>query len=373
MTLSPRSETIGVMESLPSLPIHSSVLFVAIAGLFLAALILRARRLPAQSQRAAGLTVGQARRARRRVQRRMKRRRTPSADHEPHYISGAEVTTLAREGTMSQTTQRFAERGRAEAAAPQFRIHWGRTLLSLTAVVALLVAITTAVLAVAGPLAWTVPALSGGIFLLSMTGLQVSAAARRRRKRRQRVEHAMAEAMNATPQVRDEIAQRQHSASAAAAELGITGKTAPFDALSADTAGHGGPDSLVKLDEDGLPDNADRLFGDQAAKVPQTALAGTAPAESQAAESEAALFDQSTETGTTSWEPREVPHPKYLVAEKAERPEPQPLEAPQSPAPSADTKLKQPAAPAAPQPAEAEVPEAAPSIDLDAVLKRRRA
>lgn len=368
MTLGPRSETVGVIESIPSLPIHSSVLFVAIAGLFLAALILRARRLPAQSQRAAGLTVGQARRARRRVQRRMKRRRMPSADHERQKITGAEVTTLAREGTMSQTTQRSAENRGAEAAAPQFRIHWGRTLLSLTAVVALLVAITTAVIAVAGPLAWTLPAASAGVFLLSMAGLQVSAAARRRRKRHQRIEHAMRDAMNADPHVREEIAQRQRSASVAGAQLGITEKTAPFDALSADIAGHGGPDSLVKLDEDGLPDNADRLFGDQAAKATQGTAASTAQ---QAAP--AALFDQSTESSTTTWEPREVPHPKYLVAAKAERPEPQPLEAPQSPAPSADTKLKQPAAPAAPQSPEDEAPAAPPSIDLDAVLKRRRA
>lgn len=368
MTLGPRSETVGVIESIPSLPIHSSVLFVVIAGLFLAALILRARRLPVQSQRAAGLTAGQARRARRRVQRRMKRHRVPSADHEPQNISGAEVITLAREGTMSQTTQRSAERSGAEAAAPQFRIYWGRTLLSITALVALLVAITTAVLALAGPLAWTLPAISGGVFLLSMAGLQVSAAVRRRRKRRARVEHAIQAAMNADPHVREQIAQRQRSASAAGADLGITAESAPFDALSADTAGQGGPDSLVKLDEDGLPDNADRLFGEQAAKAPQTAAAGAAqPA------APAAVFDQSTESSTT-WEPREVPHPKYLVAEKAERAEPQPLEAPQSPAPSAETKLKQPAAPAAPQsPPEDEAPAAPPSIDLDAVLKRRRA
>lgn len=367
MTLGPRSETIGVMESIPSLPIHSSVLFVVIAGLFLAALILRARRLPAQSQRTAGLTAGQARRARRRVQRRMKRRRVPSADREPQNISGAEVITLAREGTMSQTTQRSAETRGAEAAAPQFRIHWGRTLLSLTALVALLVAITTAVLALTGPLAWTLPAISGAVFLLSMTALQLSAAARRRRKRRARVEHAIHAAMNADPHVRAEIAQRQRSASAAGADLGITAEAAPFDALSADAEGHGGPDSLVRLDEDGLPDNADRLFGEQAAQAQQTAADSTAqPA------APAALFDQSTES-TTTWEPREVPHPKYLVAEKAERAEPQPLEAPQTPAPSADTKLKQPAAPAAPQPPEEEAPAPPPSIDLDAVLKRRRA
>lgn len=367
MTLGPRSETVGVIESIPSLPIHSSVLFVVIAGLFLAALILRARRLPAQSQRAAGLTVRQAHRARRRVQRRMKARRTPSADHEPHNITGAEVITLAREGTMSQTTQRSAERGRAEDAAPQFRIHWGRTLLSVTALVALLVAITTIVVAWVGPLAWTVPAVSGAVFLLSMTGLQVSAAARRRRKRRDRVEHAMRDAMNADPHVRQQIALSQRSASAAGAELGITGKSAPFDALSSDTAGHGGPDSLMKLDEDGLPDNADRLFGDQAAKASQATSSTVQPA------APAALFDQSTEFSAATWVPREVPHPKYLVAEKAERPQPQPLEAPQSPAPSADTKLKQPAAPAAAQSPEAEVPAAPPSIDLDAVLKRRRA
>lgn len=368
MTLGPRSETIGVIESIPSLPIHSSVLFVAIAGLFLAALILRARRLPKQSQRAAGLTVGQARRVRRRVQRRMKRRRTPGPEQRTHNTTGAEVITLAREGTMSQTTQGSAARGRAEATESQFRIHWGRTLLALAALVSLLVAISTVVVAWAGALGWTIPAVSGAAFLLSMIGLQVSAAARRRRKRRERVEHAMRDAMNADPHARQDIAIRQRSASAAGADLGITAESAPFDALSADAAGQGGPDSLVKLDEDGLPENAARLFGDQAPKVTGAAAPSTADSAAPAA-----LFDQTTEHTAPTWAPREVPHPKYLVAEKAERPEPQPIEAPQAPAPSPNTKLKQPAAAAAPQSPESEEPPATPSIDLDAVLRRRRA
>lgn len=171
----------------------------------------------------------------------------------------------------------------------------------------------------------------------------------------------MQEAMNAHPQAREAWQQRQRSAAAAGVDLGITAESTsaestPFDALAADDAGQGGPDSLVSLDEDGLPEDEQRLFGEQAAAIP---------------------FDQSEDHAEPvpdqrqPWQPREVPQAHYMVAERAERPEAEPIQT-QQPEPTSEVKLKQPAAaPAAPD--EQSVDAEQHSIDLDAVLKRRRA
>lgn len=379
MALGPRSESAAVMESFPSLPIHSSLLFVLIAGLFLAALIIRAQRLSMRPHHAAGLTARRARTARRRVQRRRRRSRTresPGRREQLHDTHGAEVTTLAREGTMRQNMQQAtvsSEAGAHQRSAPtgQFRIHWDRTLLAGLAALGLLAGLGTAAAAWLGPLSWSVPGFCGAVVLLSLVALQVSAALRRRRKRRARVEHAIQDAMDSQPQVREQTQLRQRSAAEAGAAMGITAESAPFDALSADSAGHGGPDSLVTLDEDGLPQDAERLFGEGASQTRQSHA------------DESALFDQGspdqasrqqgTVTPAESWTPRAVPHPKYLMTEKVERSEPEPLVAPQEPTPSADTKLKQPAAPAAAQSDEAASSAPEESLDLDAVLKRRRA
>ena len=371
MTLGSRPEPVGFMESVPSLPIHSSLLFVLIAGLFLAALIIRAQRLPLRRRHTAGLTSAQARTARRRVQRRQRRRRSrtragPGHHEQLHNTQGAEVTTLAREGSMRQNMQQATvsrNAGSQQRPAPtgQFRIHWDRTLLAAIAALGLVAGLGTMVAAWLTPLAWGVPAVFGGVVLLSLVALQVSAGVRRRRKRRTRVELAIQDAMNAQPQAREAVERRQRSAAEAGTASGITTRSAPFDALSADAAGQGGPDSLVTLDEDGLPQDAERLFGAEAAE------AGTP------APDESALFDQGAGVGTGNWTPRAVPHPKYLVAEKAERSEPEPLVAPHQPTPSADTKLKQPAAPAAQQSEVAQPSASEESMDLDAVLKRRRA
>lgn len=332
MRLGPRPEAAGVIDSIPSLPVESSVLFVLLAGLFLVALMLRAQRLPRKSQ--------------------------PET-----MTTGAQTSTRAREGTMSQNMQH----GAAAEAAPenqQFRIHWDRTLLAGIALLALLAVIGTSLAAGLTSMAWTVPAICAAVFLGALVGLQVTAAARRRRKRHQRVERAMQDAISAYPQADEQVAVRQRSAARAGAELGISSQSAPFDALSSDAAGQGGPDSLVTLDEDGLPENAERLFGRHAPRqAPQSEQQSSSPAGR----------DDSTRVGTSEWEPRQVPHPKYLVAEKAERPEPQPVESAQSPAPSADTKLQQPAAPAAPQEQRHQDAPAESAMDLDAVLKRRRA
>ncbi|NLS08874.1 hypothetical protein HGQ17_02425 [Nesterenkonia sp. MY13] len=316
MTLGLWLTTAGFVDMIPTLPIHSSVLIVLVAGLFLAALVLRAQRLPQKAADAQkpGLSTRQARAARRRVQ-------------QGTTMSTARKTTQANDG---------------------FQIYWGRTFLAVVGLLALIAAVGGALLVpFTTAITWAVPLWSGAVFLAALVSLQVTAAVRRRHKRRQRIERAFQEAIETQPEP-----QRTPEAEAPAP------KKAPFDAMTQDRTGVGGPDSLVRTDEDGLADNPERLFGSQAPKV------------------DASLFDQgdSADKGE-KWEPREVPQAKYMVAEKAERSTPEvqvetsPAEAEESAEQEAEAKrrkeevkLKQPAA----APAE-------PSMDLDAVLSRRRA
>ncbi|WP_150460286.1 hypothetical protein [Nesterenkonia ebinurensis] len=350
MTLGLRLTTAGIIEMIPSLPIHSSVLIPLVVGLFLAALILRAQRLPRQPvQHNPGLTSRQARTARRRVLR-SRAKRAAHATAERTETRGAQMT--ARNTKENNDA--------AGTSTGGFRIYWGRTIFALVGALALLGGLGTALLATfTATVTWLVPALCAAALLVCLVSLQITAALRRRAKRRARVERAMLEAMNAGPEVSAPIAQRQRSAAAAAAGLGIVraDSAQPFDALSSDEAGHGGPDSLISRDADGLPDSAERLFGE---KKPQA---------------DPVFFDQAAAAPAApedSWELREVPAAKYMVAEKAERPEPEEIEQP-APTPASSVKLKQPAA-AAVSPAEpAKQTAVQQQLNLDSVLARRRA
>ncbi|GAA1806262.1 hypothetical protein [Nesterenkonia flava] len=367
MTLGVRPVRVGIIESIPSLPIHSSVLIAAVAGLFLAALILRAQRLPDQPvERHPGLTARQARLARKRALRRMQRR-AERKERRAHMSMTARDQANAKATATSDgpATPNIAAPRRQAAATDSgtgFRIYWGRTLLAAAALLGLLGGIVTGVLSLVSVVSWWVPAACAGVLVLSVVSLQVSAAVRRRRKRRRRVEAAMAAAMYpledaatgaaSQPQAGETSAVNSQDSTHASRDA-----SGPFNVLGADAAGRGGPDSLVTLDEDGLPENPERLFA---------AVTGT---EQPTQAAKAALFDR-TDSGE-SWEPREVPQPKYLAAEKAERAEAEPLSTPEAPKPSQDVKLRQPAAPAS---SSADVPAATDrSLDLDAVLKRRRA
>lgn len=232
-----------------------------------------------------------------------------------------------------------------------FSIRWGRTLVALVGLLALLTAGVTGVLAAAGPLLTAVPLTALGVFVLSLATLRSMAVVRRRRARRKRVDAAMREAMY--PQ-----------ADAARKAAAVPGPTAPFDALSSDVHGAGGPNSLQQLDEDGLPVEVERTFTDAAAEAP------------------AVVQPAAQSYGT--WEPREVPKPKYLEAEKAERTLPEPFPAEEPKRPSSEVKLSPSAQAAPPQrkevdqrAAENNTPEKTAvknrSMDLDEVLKRRRA
>lgn len=270
-----------------------------------------------------------------------------------------------------------------------FTIHWGRTLVALVGLLALLTAPVTGVLAAAGPLAAAVPLTALGVFVLSLAVLRSMAVVRRRRRRRERIDAAMREAMYPQPE-------------AAGQPAAASGAAAPFDALSSDERGVGGPNSLAgsasrsslnrlgeeselssrsaqsstqQVDEDGLPVEVERTFS---ATADQQTSDQPVPDQQTSAAAAHAQHAQSAQGTQGRWEPREVPRPKYLEAEKAERAMPEPL-APEEPKrPAAEVRLSPGAQAAPPQPdaqrKAAEKPSAKNrSMDLDEVLKRRRA
>lgn len=338
MTLGLPPQTAGILEMIPSLPIHSSVLIPLVAGLFLAALMLRAQRLTKQSgQQTRGLTTRQARTARRRASR--KRARSAGPNDRGTEMSRINAEESSRPGAGAQ-----------ETSPEGFRIRWGRTLLTAAGLLAIIGGIGSAIaVPFVSALTWTVPAVFGAVLVASLISLRASAVVRRRAHRRARVERAMRDAMSPEPQVSRDAPPT--SAASAAPDDAEQQAAPPFNALNADEAGQGGPDSLVTLDEDGLPDSADRLFAHRDAAVQHQHLSSTGA--------------RSEET----WDVRSVPAAHYMVAAKAERPEPEPLQQ-QAPVPSAGVKLKQTAA--SPERA-AGGSDSQESINLDQVLQRRRA
>lgn len=331
MALNPPAAAAGFIEVVSAVPIHSSLVVALAAALFLTGLLVRAHRLSQQEPKQSALSTWQARRARRR---------------------------------MTRTRAREQRRAPMTSTPVPFRIHWPRTVVALVGLVALLAAAVTAILAGFGVLLWTVPLVSVGVTFVALVGLQVSAAIRRRKRRRSRVEKAFLEAMSPTAYQSSTsselaVATQSPSAQPSAPQEHNAGAEdqAIFDALTTTSSGMGGPDSLVRLDEDGLSENPERLF----------AAAQSEPTE----QSSTGLFDQSAPLPEQPWEPREVPAPKYLAQERIERAEPEPIRQADQPAPSPETKLKHPAAPATASSADAV--DNSPSIDLSEVLKRRRA
>lgn len=364
MMLGIRPDRVGIIDMMPSLPIHSSALFVLLAGLFLVALILRANRVRVLHAAKAGLPTRRARAARALARQRQRLRRVPRDRR-------LDDSTAAREDAhhMMSSTKTPSPRS---TSAGTVRIRWGRTLLALTAVCALLGGVGTAIASALGAMTWVAPAICGAVLLSTALALQISARIRRRRRRRQGLERAIQEAMNPTAGVSPRVTARREQAAASGAAMGISASGRPFDAMDRDAGGQGGPDSLVTHDEDGLPENPERLFGVDAA--------GSAPGAGDE------LFNQSDPSyrapaSGDAWQPRDVPQPKYLVAEKIERPEVAHQEQISEPAPHSDVKLRQPAAPVqspSPDSADAHSPgveevQGDHSMDLDEVLKRRRA
>ncbi|GAA1102194.1 hypothetical protein GCM10009650_00920 [Nesterenkonia jeotgali] len=326
------------LSAVQSLPIPSSALIALIAVLFLGTLVLRGQRqashieaMPSSSATAHPDTDRGA---------------TMSSTHDSSRTGSIPASTGRTDAAKARATGAEtspAEPGRpAQPESGEFHLHWGRTLVALVGVLAVLTALVTGVLAPLTAIPAGLPLGAAGVFLLSLIGLRTMAVLRRRSRRRARVQSAIEEAMNPM-----QSQPWQHRPDA-----GL------FDALSADRRGAGGPNSLQQTDEDGLPVGLERTFG---AEV-QT----SGPVLGEAGEP------------VEPWQPRSVPRPKYLDLDKAQRQAPEALEV-QTPAPSSEVKLTQQRfldpQPPVEEPAAAQ-PLSAPkqdSMDLDEVLKRRRA
>lgn len=294
------------------------------------------------------------------------------------------MTDATPRGDASAAAADSAAGSAADSVAPggtgsggEFTVHWGRTAVALIVALALLTTLIAGLLVGLGVVPGPVPLLSGGVALLGVATLRTMAVVRRRRRRRARLDEALREAMN--PDVEASGLRRPSvpTTDRAVAEA----RTPPFDALTHDESGRGGPGSLQELDADGLPLQLGRTFADAPHEQPVPPAAHAA-------------------SPARAWEPREVPKPKYLEARAAERPAPEPL-VPEEPRPEGEVKLKDAAAQvraeqqAAGEGAEISDAEAAAgaetsdevremprprrqvavqeSLDLDAVLKRRRA
>ncbi|WP_139084255.1 hypothetical protein [Nesterenkonia sp. F] len=267
---------------------------------------------------------------------------------------------------------------RGAVSGGEFTVHWGRSAVALIVALALLTTLAAGLLVGVGVVPGPVPLVSGGVALLGVATLRTMAVVRRRRRRRARLDEALREAMNPDVEASDVRRPSVPTTDRAATEA----RTSPFDALTHDESGRGGPGSLQELDADGLPRELGRTFADAPHEQPVPPAAHAA-------------------SPARAWEPREVPKPKYLEARAAERPAPEPL-VPEEPRPEGEVKLKDAAAQvrAEQQAAAGEVSDASDvsdaqdaeaadevremprprrqvavqeSLDLDAVLKRRRA
>ncbi|WP_218221607.1 hypothetical protein [Nesterenkonia sp. Act20] len=328
------------LAAVEGLPIPSSALIALIAVLFLGTLVLRGQRQDSSYAAAAQASSEE----------------TPITAAHPHIHRGANMSanTESSPGTgHTESAESRTESATAETPSPVtapstpastestdrastgFHLHWGRITVALIGVLALLSAVVTGILTPLTALPVAVPLASGGVFLLALVTMRTMAVVRRRRSRRRRVQAAIDEAMN-PPQARPWEST---------ADKGL------FDALSADERGAGGPNSLQQIDEDGLPVGLERTFS------PEHADSG--PVLGTAAEP------------IGPWQPRAVPRPKYLDLDKAERLEPAPLPV-EAPAPTSDAKLTQRRFVETPAAAE-ETPPQEDSLNLDEVLKRRRA
>ncbi|WP_147105850.1 hypothetical protein [Nesterenkonia populi] len=329
----------GLFEALTDLPIHSSALIALTAVLFVTALVMRAKQAAASPEpQRQGPSARRARAARRVVEQRRKRL-TDVVHAQRNEMSTTENTGPAAEPSPSAPAPRSAAASPSGAQAGGFRIYWGRTILALALLAGLLGGLVTAGMAGFGAVSWTLPALGGAVVLVSLAGLQVTAAVRRRASRRARVQRAFDAAMD--PVTDPQLEQRRRQAQQSAQQAGVAQeKQAPFNLRE-----------------------GEQQAAEAAAEQKQEPVPAYTPAQPGQA-----------------WEPREVPKPKYVVAEKAERTTPEPLAKPAEPEPKADTKLKSGAAAPAPRttsadaaPREDAPAPAQPSMDLDKVLARRRA
>ena len=245
------------------------------------------------------------------------------------------------------------------AASPAFRIRWGRLVLALAGLLALLTGVVSAGLRLFG-------VGSGWLPVTALFGAVGAVALLRRlavRDRRRKMNAAFRAAMGG-PEHRTARPSAPEQIPAVPADRPDARPESPlFDAEAGRATPKPEPKPLTALDlrQAALAEAA--ASGDTAAAAAAVAAGPAAPAEG------------------SSWEPVDVPKPTYVEAPKAERAAPMPLDLPEAPKAVGKPSLKQASArPVASDPRPADDAEAKPLSkaqsalsNLDDVLQRRRA
>lgn len=244
----------------------------------------------------------------------------------------------------------------AAAGSPVFRIRWGRLVLAVAGLLALLTAVVSGALRLFG-------IGSGWLPLTALLGAVASVALLRRlavRDRRRKMNAAFRAAMASPERTLARPSAPEQTPSIPAGRPGARPESPLFDA----EAGRDTPEPAPK---------------------PLTALELRQAALAEAVASGDASAAVAAGTGAvaegTSWEPVEVPKPTYVEAPKAERAAPMPLDLPEAPKAVGKPSLKQASArPAVSDPQTAEDSETkqlskaqSALSNLDDVLQRRRA
>lgn len=241
-----------------------------------------------------------------------------------------------------------APSGRAVVGRPSFAPQWGRIGVALVGLGALVAALVTLILGIAGVVSLVFPLVcvivaAGAVVVLRLLAV---------RGRRALVDRAFAAAMGPVHDVASESAVAAPPVVAAPKR-----PTALFDAEEA---------SVQPL----------------TAMEPRTAALAVVHG-SSAVDVRRVRTDTAEPAGATVWAPVEVPRPTYVDAAKAERQAPAPLDLPEAPKPMSKTPIKasEAAARAAASTEQTEDGEDAETgsvpatgrINLDDVLQRRRA
>lgn len=261
-------------------------------------------------------------------------------------------------GTAGHGPSSGAAAGRnpnSAAASPAFRIRWGRLVLAVAGLLALLTGVVSAALRLFGIGSGWLPvtALLGAVAAVAL--LRRLAVRDRRRKMNAAFRAAMGspERTTARPSAPEQVPALPAGRPAARPESPL------FDA------------------------EADRVTPKPAPK-PLTALelrqAALAEAAASGDTSAALAAETAAAAEGSSWEPVDVPKPTYVEAAKAERAAPMPLDLPEAPKAVGKPSLKQGARPAASDPRAADDSESkqlskaqSALSNLDDVLQRRRA
>lgn len=244
----------------------------------------------------------------------------------------------------------------AAGSSPAFRIRWGRLMLALAGMLALLTGVVTAGLRLFG-------VDSGILPMVALFGAVVSVALLRRlavRDRRRKMNAAFRAAMGGPEHRAARPSESGQLPAVPAGRPGARPESPLFDAEAGRSTPEPAPKPLTALD------------------LRQAALAEAAASGDTAA---AVSVGPAAPASGSSWEPVDVPKPTYVEAAKAERAAPMPLDLPEAPKAVGKPSLKQASSrPAASDPRTAEASEG-PQLtkaqsalsNLDDVLQRRRA